>query len=254
MAVRKLHSLTPTHDELLEPGEKVLSNNKVTGWSLNVPIVRTCQPTKVCIMTCYFSNGGSSWSASLNKQVRVFNSIKKDPVNTAHKIVGECVKNNATFLRWNGGGDLFDESIVCLTEVAKLLPAMPIWVVTRIPDMASKVPNLKNIFVHFSLDKHSIHRRKLLLDKSPLNENLFFSYQCDKGEEPPVGITKLVSVVFWDGYKMKAIPELWDKTSLEAICQLNWRKYNNQNIEQTCETCRKCFNGDATNFRKNNNT
>jgi len=140
----------------LDQKETVLSHNKVTGWSVNLPIAKTCQPSKVCINTCYFSKGGSSWPASLTKQVRVYNSIKGDPKGTASRIARECVKNKATYLRWNGGGDLFDESIDCLMEVAHILPEMPIWVVTRIPAMAAKVPDAKNVFVHFSLDRHRV--------------------------------------------------------------------------------------------------
>jgi hypothetical protein len=40
----------------------------VTDWSVNLPIAKTC----------HFSKGGSSWPASLTKQVRVYNSIKGD--------------------------------------------------------------------------------------------------------------------------------------------------------------------------------
>jgi hypothetical protein len=76
MSVRPLYQRTPSHLDLLAPKEKVLSHNKVTGWSVNLPIAKTCQPSKVCINTCYFSKGGSSWPASLTKQVSVYNSIK----------------------------------------------------------------------------------------------------------------------------------------------------------------------------------
>jgi hypothetical protein len=89
MAVKKLYTKTPDHQVLLDSRETVLSHNKVTGWSVNVPIAKTCQPSKVCIETCYFSKGGTAWPASLNKQVRVFNSIKADPIGTAQRIVNE---------------------------------------------------------------------------------------------------------------------------------------------------------------------
>ncbi len=75
MSVRPLYQRTPSRLDLLAPKEKVLSHNKVNGWSVNLPIAKTCQPSKVCINTCYFSKGGSSWPASLTKQVSVYNSI-----------------------------------------------------------------------------------------------------------------------------------------------------------------------------------
>ena len=64
MSVRPLYQRTPSHLDLLDPKETVLSHNKVTGWSVNLPIAKTCQPSKVCINTCYFSKGGSSRPAS----------------------------------------------------------------------------------------------------------------------------------------------------------------------------------------------
>ena len=42
MSVRPLYQRTPSHLDLLDPKEKVLSHNKVTGWSVNLPIAKTC--------------------------------------------------------------------------------------------------------------------------------------------------------------------------------------------------------------------
>jgi hypothetical protein len=58
MSVKPLYQKTPSH---LDQRETVFSHNKVTGWSVNLPIAKTCQPSKVCINTCYFSgpNTGS---------------------------------------------------------------------------------------------------------------------------------------------------------------------------------------------------
>jgi hypothetical protein len=79
MSVRPLYQRTPSHLDLLDPKETALSHNKVTGWSVNLPIAKTCQPSKVCINTCYFSKGGSPWPASLNKLVREYNSATGVP-------------------------------------------------------------------------------------------------------------------------------------------------------------------------------
>ncbi len=97
MSVRQLYQKTPSHSDRLSPKETVLSHNKVTGWSVNLPIAKTCQPSKVCINTCHFSKGGSSWPASLTKQVRVYNSIKGDPKGTAsRKTCRRCFDNSAS--------------------------------------------------------------------------------------------------------------------------------------------------------------
>jgi hypothetical protein len=36
-----------------------------------------------------------------------------------------------TFIRWNGGGDLFEESVAAVNYLAKMRPDIVIWVVTR---------------------------------------------------------------------------------------------------------------------------
>ncbi len=47
MSVRPLYQKTPSHSDRLSSKETVLSHNKVTGWSVNLPIAKTCQPSKV---------------------------------------------------------------------------------------------------------------------------------------------------------------------------------------------------------------
>lgn len=43
MSVRPLYQRTPSHLDLLDPKETLLSHNKVTGWSVNLPIAKTCR-------------------------------------------------------------------------------------------------------------------------------------------------------------------------------------------------------------------
>ena len=147
------------YSNLFDEDEAVLSFNKVTGYSVNFPIFGTCRPTKVCASRCYYAKGGPSWPAALKKQQRMVNSVKHDPKAIAERIIKECSKKKVTFLRWNGGRDLFPESIEALHFVAEGLPTLPIWVVTRIPEMAAKVKNYSNVFVHFSLDRASLDRK-----------------------------------------------------------------------------------------------
>ena len=171
----------------LKPKRKVLSRSAVTGWSVNFPIYKTCQPTKVCIKNCYAAKPVPiSMKVALNKQVSLLNSVKENPYAVGDKIISEVSplfnKGKMKFLRWNGVGDLFKESIDCLVHVAESLPNVPIWVVTRIPKWASQVPNLPNVFVHFSLDAESLDRYQKTLDLDPFSKQLFFSYTEDKDE------------------------------------------------------------------------
>ena len=231
---------TTRYDELLKDDESMLSFNKVTGLSLNFPIAETCSPSKLCIKTCYFARGGPSWPASLKRQYRLYNSVKADPIGSAKRIQRELTakKNPPTFLRWNGGGDLFPESVQMLNELALLMPELPIWVVTRLPNQAANIKQAPKVFVHFSLDAHSGSRRLEFEQLKKLSSNYFYSYQCDRGEEPTPQDLKGVSVVFYDCYKP---PAKLPKVKKEIICPLNTEK----DITGVCEWCRRCFNGSA---------
>jgi len=236
--VRRSKELLGGYSDRLGDGESVLSFNKVTGYSVNFPIFGTCKPSKVCASRCYYAKGGSSWPAALKKQQRLLNSVKENPERVAKQIVYECRKKQVTYLRWNGGGDLFPESIEALHHVAEMEPKLPIWVVTRIPEMAAQVKNYPNVYVHFSLDQASLDR-KLKFEQMPkLSENFFFSYQCDKDEMPKKENLVGVSVLFFDKY----VPHgKWQSIDKKILCPLNTR----EDITNTCETCRRCFDGSA---------
>jgi hypothetical protein len=236
--ITRSRKTTTRYDELLKDGESLLSFNKVTGLSLNFPIAETCSPSKLCIKTCYFARGGASWPASLKRQYRLYNSVKADPIGCAKRLQKELAakKKPPSFLRWNGGGDLFPESVEMLNKLAILMPELPIWVVTRLPQQAAKVKEAKNVFVHFSLDAHSEPRRTEFEKIKKLTTNYFYSYQCDRGEEPTPQDLKGVSVVFYDCYKP---PEKFPRVQKEIICPLN----TETDISGVCEWCRRCFNG-----------
>ena len=126
MSVKTLRKKHIEYTDTLTDGEDPFSTNKVTGCS-NVPIIGTCKPTVVCGETCYFAKGPSTWTASLKKQHRLLNSIKQDPIGTANRIVSHFrKKKRLNFLRWNGGGDLVQETIPCIDCVAVSLPDVPV--------------------------------------------------------------------------------------------------------------------------------
>lgn len=239
--IKRSQELIGGYEKKLSSEEPVLSFNKVTGYSVNFPIFGTCKPTKVCASRCYYAKGGPSWPAALKKQQRMVNSTKKDPGAIALRIIKECRKRKVTFLRWNGGGDLFPESIEALHLVAEGAPDLPIWVVTRIPEMAAKVKNYPNVFVHFSLDRASLDRKTKIESMPKLTQKLFFSYQCDKEEMPKTENLSGVSVLFFDKYEPHG---KWKWIDKEIICPLNTR----EDITNTCESCRRCFNNEAVKY------
>jgi hypothetical protein len=230
-------------DVPLREDYEILSSNRVTGWSVNFPIVATCKPSKVCAMTCYGLSGPITWSASLDKHTRNHGWCKSNPEAFSAQLVKECEKrlqkDKKFYVRWNGVGDLFSESVDALILLNKALPELPIWCVTRIPEYVPPLANLKNLYVHFSLDKSSMKRQetvKKLFKKLP--DNLFFSYQGDKNEIVN-DLPDDISVLFFDRYKIPAGSEKF--RSFKPTCPLNL----NEDINNMCYQCRRCFNGEA---------
>lgn len=224
--------------ELVGGVKSILSFNKVTGHSVNFPISETCRPTAVCLKYCYFAKGPNSWPDSLSHQYQIYAAAKADPVGFAERLAWECDQAGVTFLRWNGGGDLFAESLAAIDHLAILRPNLPIWVVTRTPDLAAKVVERPNVFVHFSLDRSSASRREQFLKAKPLSSNFFFSYQCEADEVPTPQVLAQVSVLFFNDYKFTC-----DEAALptDIVCPLN----GSHDIREACTKCRRCFNGSA---------
>ncbi len=81
-------------------------------------------------------------------------------------------------------------------------------------------------------------RRKAFEGLEKKSRNYFYSYQCDRGEEPDVDALKGVSVLFYDSYKP---PTSYPEVDDEIICALN----KEADIEGVCEWCRRCFDGSA---------
>ena len=90
----------PSKDQLESIWEndfQLISHNKVTGFSINVPIAWTCQPTKVCIKECYFAKGHNTWRGALNHQAKVYGLIKDDPNKFAQKVIREYDNHGLSF-------------------------------------------------------------------------------------------------------------------------------------------------------------
>jgi hypothetical protein len=237
MSVATLARKPQGHEDVLGENENPFSTNKVTGHSLNFPIIGTCRPTTVCADTCYFAFGPSTWSASLAKQHRLLNSLRADPERLAGRIAGWAIRLRLTFLRWCGGGDLVEETPACIDAVAALLPGVPQWVVTRKPEVAAMIRNRPNVYVHFSVDRSSWSRLEAFRSVVPGGLKWFWSYQCDKGEVP---LAAIAPVVFRDKY------DLDGSLPIAQDCPLNL----SDSIVRVCESCRRCFNGKAVEMAK----
>jgi len=212
----------------LRPGESPFSSNLVTGKSINFPIASTCSPSTVCGATCYAGCGPITWSASIAKQYRNLGSCKADPDAFADLVLDDCRAMGLTFITWNGAGDLFEESVHAINRISEKAPGVPQWVRTRKPRMASMIVDSPSTWVHFSLDRDSLERAAAVDWKT---RNRFYSYQYAPGEVG--GYPSNVSVVFGHDYKMPA------GIDGPEVCPLN----TNEDIEDICEGCRRCFGG-----------
>ena len=105
-----------------------------------------------------------------------------------------------SFIRWNGGGDLFPESVQAINYLGRVRPDIFIWVVTRIPELAAQIEEAENVYVHFSLDRHSWSRLRKLESLPKKTKKYFYSYQCEPKEIPDPKKMKEVSVLFFDEY------------------------------------------------------
>lgn len=239
--ISKTKALAVDYPDLLEDSEEVLSHNKVCGYSLNVPIYRTCTPSKTCVKTCYFAKGGTSWTPSLLKQLRIYNTIKHDPEVFADRVIREYDKNKMTFLRWNGGGDLFPAAVDCINYIGEKRPDIVLWVVTRKINDAKNIRQFPNVYIHFSLDRSTTDKYFKYEQETKLSDNYFYSFQNDKGKEADLAfLERYASVVFYDKYKPIVKPD-----ENEIVCPLNL----NADITDCCEKCRRCFSGDAVKHR-----
>ena len=229
--------------ELVVTDYEILSSNKVTGWSVNFPIVQTCKPSKVCSNTCYGLTGPITWSNSLDKQTRNYNWVKSDPNGFSLHLEREArkrfKKDPNFFIRWNGVGDLFKESVESIKILNKLIPELPIWCVTRIPDQILPLKDLVNVWVHFSLDRDTLKRKDEVEKLTQENmSNLFFSYQTDR-DEVIDKVPEDISVLFFDRYRIPRNSNLL--SNHPSLCPLNLA----EEITNVCHSCRRCFNGDA---------
>jgi hypothetical protein len=219
--------------EPLGQDENPFSTNKVTGHSLNFPITGTCQPTSVCSATCYFAKGPSTWTAALYKQKRLQSRLDSDPNGLADQIAEWALRLRLTFVRWHGGGDMTANSARCINRVASLVPSIPQWIVTRKISLAIDITPAENVYVHLSVDMSSWNRLVLFAENADPVLQWFWSYQCDRGEVPPVDVAP---VVFRDGYKPMS-----GERPANYDCPLNWV----EDITGACVRCRQCFNGEA---------
>ena len=228
---------------MLKLKEDIISGNRVTGYSLNFPIWKTCQPTKVCIETCYYAKGMTAFSASLRKQIRLYRFVKTHPEHAALMIAKMYRAEMMDYICWNGGGDLFAESVQAINLLAIKLPNMVQWVRTRILNLAALIIESPNVHIHISLDRVSMKKLDQYERMEKASQNYFFTYQYDRDEKTnPRKIDQRISLLYFDGDQQPA----WLKQEDDArACPRTFMS----DRDDACRICRKCFNGEHQRHR-----
>lgn len=230
-----------TYRQILAADESAFSPNALTGYSVNVPIVGTCQPSKVCAETCYAAASTLSTPDAIRRQSRVQTSQDVFPQGFAARVVAEYDRLALPFLRWNGSGDLTAGAVAAINAIGKQRPDVRLWVVSRKPALAALIEEAPRVFLQFSLDGSSMERREKFLALQPRTSRYFFSYQCAKGEVPPEENLRGISVVY---HNRNVFPPAWERRDADCpICGPVMQ-------EKTCHDCQRCFNGEAVAMRQ----
>ena len=226
---------------ILDKSKRVLSKNTVTGYAVNFPIQKTCRPTKVCKDTCYFAAGLNATSPALTLQHRNLDHCRMDPESFAQRVIYEYDNAGINYLRWNGGGDLFDEAVDAIEFIRVHRPDIVLWIVTRKPEIASQLKFHQNHYIHVSLDQTSYFKRAQI--RSMFSHNhVFFSYQVHPDEELSQETIENNRLIFMHDYASP--PELANSRFKGSFCPLNGAA----SIKDMCNRCRKCFDGTFVNL------
>jgi len=214
---------------------KVLSRSQVTGYAVNFPIQKTCRPTPVCRDTCYFAVKLNASVPALNLQHRNLYFCQKDPEEFARHVIYEYDNAGLNYLRWNGGGDLFDEALRTIEYIRINRPDIVLWIVSRKAELAAQLNHHHNHFIHLSLDR-SLIDQKIQIRSMFKHDQVFFSYQVHPQETLEYSVIDQVNLIFMHDYQ--PVPSEFKK-SKDKFCPLNGA----ESITDACGQCRRCFDG-----------
>jgi len=236
----KIAELGAVDQPPLGPDERICSSNSKTGFSLNFPLGPrgTCIPDPVCSKLCYGAIPGRpiNWRNSILKYWRVYRYfLSAPPEEIAERIHDEYARRHMSFLRWNGVGDLFLESVEVLREITKRHPDMVLEVVTRKPDMVSLVPRgADNMYLMFSLNGSEESKRRKAAAMRRRHPRLYFSFLRRFADEDTLG----ARIVFNAQQSKKILP--FDDPA--TVCPVDADKIP---VKGACARCRKCFRPDV---------
>ena len=122
--------------------QKIISENRKTSCSINLPMAGHCTPTKNCAASCYAKSGPMALPSNKRKQHWVSEYLKGTDLT---QLASEC--RRWTAVRLSGSGDLLPDHVPAILKLAKACPKTIFWGMTRKVAVAKalnkKLPNLK---------------------------------------------------------------------------------------------------------------
>jgi len=220
------------------PEKIYYSSNTKTGGSINLPIAGTCNPTKLCMASCYAMRGPMVFSNSIQKQTENFilfqyleTASEAEVERVCHALKKDIKDQN--WIRWNGSGDLIPGSVRVINKFAELYPNVIQWVISRKPAMIATLSDHKAIRLLVSLDETTpvavatkLRAMKAFFKKTKVKLSYIRTAEQQK-------IPNGISIVFNEHIGTKRLAHS-DKRTCHATVAGNTH-------EDSCDTCRRCF-------------
>jgi hypothetical protein len=236
-----LRENTPKLPPEVLPEHLFISRNDKTGWSINVAIAETCQPTRACAEYCYGLGGRIVMDAALKRQAenaRFFAARPIWEIRSEAEDVVHLVSRHQDFVRMFGVGDLQPGSVEFVAWMARYAsirrPGFRIWLATRKLALAEKLPTSSNLHVMMSLDvttpAKNVEKTRELVARGPT----WFAAWARRTEDEV--IPDWVKVVFeehkWGGRRARRAPE-------HRACPATI--FEGAEHSGACSRCRYCF-------------
>ena len=130
---------------------QLLSENKKTCVSINLPIEGHCEPTKRCAQDCYGKSGHTALPSNLKKQHFISNYLERKDITL---LIYEC--QQFISVRLNGIGDLNPCHLPAIFSLAEACPQTEFWGMTRKIPIAKQVNGkFPNLSLLMSIDSTS---------------------------------------------------------------------------------------------------
>ena len=130
----------------------ILSVNRKTNASLDLPIKGHCCATKNCLHDCYAKSGPQAFTRAVRKHEWVSKYLLKKNIS---QLITES--KNLNSVRLNGSGDLLPGHCPQIISLALACPQTIFWGMTRKPEIATIInsANLPNLRLLLTVDASS---------------------------------------------------------------------------------------------------